>query len=392
MKRGLRYIALTCPHKSSRVEVGQTTHIDDKGKGVVAGVDGTSFVAEGALPGDRVAIVAPRSRRKRRAKRAQVERVLLSSWHRMAPFCSHYATCGGCALQHLSYEEQLLLKQGAVARLLAPYVREGEAQPAILAAPRRVYYRNRVDYTFGAARWFEKHEAMLPVDADRRGAGFHVKGFYDKVVHVEHCFLHESNALRKTVHQWALEHGVPYYNSRTHEGLLRLMTVRTTLSQETMVVLHFAYESEHIAALCKALVAAHPQVTSLYSVLNPSYNDSAPNVEYTLMHGSAAITEQCGSLRLRLYPQVFYQTNSEQAQRLYEVIGAYADVHADETVLDLYCGIGSIGLFVAHAARRVVGVDIVPQSIEAARENARYNNIGNAHFFALSSEDAVVAR
>lgn len=385
--------------------------MDDKGNALVR-VRGLLFTASNALPGDEVKIAsnlfASRASRKdaqRRSKKARAYPLLFSRWKRFAPFCAHYGVCGGCDLQQLSYADQLALKQQHVRQLLVPYADARTEALDIVSAERTMYYRNRVDYTLGASRWMyddpyasapnasEKTSGSASAEGeqqDRRGAGFHVRGFYDKVVHVEHCFLHESNEIRKTIHAWAVGHGAPYYNSRAHSGLLRLATVRSSLLGQTMLcIVHAKSENpREIADLCETLLRAHPEITSLYTAENNGGNDTPDPASFALHAGAPFIEERCAHVRLKIYPQVFYQTNSLQAEKLYETIARFARADEKSRVLDLYCGIGSIGLYCAKDAARVVGVDIVPQSIAAARENAEHNGVHNAQFFALSSEDA----
>ncbi len=345
------------------------------------------------LPRDELYAIVGRSKRRNLVKSAHE---IVSEWKRFMPFCQYHGICGGCSLQYLDYKSQLMLKEKLVKELLSSYEEvQHDEMGGIIGCKDTVYYRNRVDYTFGAVRWLNYEniknrelETTKSTEIDMRGAGFHVKGKYDKVIHLTHCFLHHSNGIRKCIHNWAVQNNIQYYNAREKTGFLRMCTVRTSLTNEIMVIIHIAYEDEIIYDLCTSLRNMHPEISSLYVVVNSGDNDTVQNLPHKHVFGAQCIIERCGHLQLRIYPKVFYQTNSVQAECLYSTIAHMAEFKDDDVILDLYCGIGSIGLYLAKYVKNVVGIDILEESINNAIENASHNGIKNAIFFAVASEHA----
>lgn len=350
------------------------------------------YKVRGAYPGDIVEVEKGRSQRKRTKMQGGIQRILYSPWNRLVPFCPVYHLCGGCSMQELSYEDQLSIKRTHVSKLLAPLLPESinvlEAEVDILAdSEHRYYYRNRVDYTCGARRWLEAGKLSDSPDIAKRGLGFHVKGFYDKVVHIPHCYIHKSNDIRYAIHEWSMQHDIEYYNSRTGEGWMRSITIRNNIEGEYMLVIAVkSYHEQHISSLCDMLSSKFSSIVSIYSAVNPNSNDSLQDVNLKLEYGAPYIVERCGHILLNIHPQVFYQTNSYMAPKLYQCALDFACFSGKEQVLDLYCGVGSIGLFISQHVKRVLGVEMVEQSVQLARENAKLNNIDNVECMVGTAE------
>lgn len=356
----------------------------------LAHVDGAVVFVQFAVPGDIVDIKV--TKKKKNYMEGFILRMVKPSEHRLEPFCSHFSICGGCKWQPLPYEMQLAAKQQQVWDQL---VRIGhldipEISPIIGSDDTR-YYRNKLEFTFSSRRWIFEDEDPETMDwKERSGLGFHVGRFFDKVVDIEHCWLQPSpsNEIRLFIKKYALEHELPFFDIRNHEGLLRNMVVRTTEDGKVMLILVFYHEDvEKRTALLDELIAAFPQISSLYYVINGKMNDSIADQECILYHGDEAVYEHMEGLRFKIGPKSFYQTNTRQAYKLYCVAREFAALSGSETVYDLYTGTGTIAQFVSGKAAKVVGIEYVPEAIEDAKINAAGNGITNCEFFAGDMKD-----
>ncbi len=407
--------------------------VDHKGQGLVS-IDNTIYSVPNTVPGDVITVMQKNTKRKTRKKQLKATKIIRSTYKRFHPFCSHYTYCGGCSRQEFSYADQLQLKsvmvQDIFKQLALPYQYH---MRDIIPCRSNTYYRNKIDYSFSTMRWVYDNEIDDNTDnaLDRRALGFHVKGFYDRVVQLQQCFLHLSNNVRNSIDVWARNNAIPYYNSRHHTGILRTLTVRSSLYRSScalhtmqgndissqrdasmirqcMGILSIAQCNDELLHLLRTYVESfrpQPQHTdtqhtessyekkeidrfdSFYVVVNSKKNDDILDLDMIHLFGNQYIIEQCGHIYLRIYPKVFYQTNSRQAETLYTVINDLIETHTPQRILDVYCGIGSIGLFLAKDAMQVTGIDIVPQSIQAARENAKLNSIKNIDFFCYPAEE-----
>ncbi len=397
------------------------TALDDRGRGRGAyhGPDGRErpIAVTGALPGDLVDVQV--RRKKAGTILAEPLRIVKTDHPRRTPFCRHFGDCGGCTVQDLEYRDQLALKEGIVRAAFTPpelasAIRDGGIQP-ILEAPREQFYRNKLEYSFGAQRWLTEEEVRQGGEiADRRGLGFHAPGRFDRVLNISECYLQPepSGSVRAFLRELSMRENLDFYDAREHRGLLRLLIVRTALTGESMVTIMFGENrTERIELVMTALTEQFSGVTSLNYVVNTSRNDSIFPHEVVSYRGPAFITERCGPNLLRIRPKAFYQTNPEQAVRLYHAALAPEDVHdaiggdapdgeivvggdaplsdrlsSEESAsgrtlaFDLYCGIGSITLLLARAFSRVVGIETVEEAVQAARENADLNGLENAEF------------
>jgi 23S rRNA (uracil1939-C5)-methyltransferase len=243
-----------------------------------------------------------------------------------------------------------------------------------------------MEYTFSNRRFLLPEELHDPgVSSLQRVAGFHAKGLFDKVVDIDICHLQEepTNRLRKAVRDFGLEEDLPFYDIKQHEGWLRNLQLRICTTGEIMANIVLGYEDEpHIRRLADRLVQQFPELTTLLYTINPKWNDSISDLEPRILAGKGYVIEQLEDFRFKIGPQSFFQTNTRQGERLYQVTREYAELSGSETVYDLYCGTGSIGIFVSRRAARIVGVEVVGAAVEDARENATLNGIGHASFFA----------
>ena len=356
----------------------------------LAKVDGAVLFVPFAVPGDIVDVKV--TKKKKNYMEGYILRLVTPSEHRIEPLCSHFGICGGCKWQPLPYPMQLQAKQQQVYDQL---VRIGhldvpEISP-IVPSDETVYYRNKLEFTFSDRRWIyqdEDPDGLSP--AQRCGLGFHVGRFFDKVLDIKHCYLQKdpSNQIRLFIKEYAVSHGLPFFNIREHTGFLRNMFIRSTEAGDIMLIICFYHEdAEARTALLDAVSEAFPQISSLYYVINGKANDSVADQECILYKGDEAIYEHMEGLRFKIGPKSFYQTNTRQAFKLYSVAREFAGLTGEETVYDLYTGTGTIAQFVSSKARKVIGIEYVPEAICDARENALANGITNCEFFAGDMKD-----
>jgi len=362
-----------------------------EGKAVARVEDRVVFVPF-AAPGDIVDVQV--YRKKRSFFEGKVVKIHRESNLRVTPECAHFGLCGGCKWQHLAYETQLHYKQkqvkDAIERIAkVPYK---EFLP-IIGSEKQYYYRNKLEYTFSNRRWLTSLDAPKEEgdSDDLNGLGFHLPGMFDKILDIEHCYLQRdpSNDIRLAIKEYALNHQMSFYNVRNWEGLLRNIIIRTSRNGNLMVIVIFKEESDKNNGLLEFLGNRFPEITSLMFVINDKKNDTINDLEVKLFKGDPYIIEEMvtpgkpdKNLKFKIGPTSFYQTNPEQAQKLYEVAYNFADFKGDELVYDLYTGAGTIASFVAPSVKKVIGVEYVEEAVNDARENMQLNGITNVDFYA----------
>lgn len=314
---------------------------------------------------------------------------------RTEPFCSHFGVCGGCKWQCLSYEEQLKYKQKQVFDNLTRIgkVELPEFRP-ILGSEKTRFYRNKLEFTFSNKRWLTEEEVKQDVKYDQMNAvGFHIPGAFDKVLAIDKCWLQDdiSNQIRNAVRDYAYAHNFPFFDLRTQEGLLRNIMIRTSSTGELMVVLQCKVTDDEgrrkMEEILQFMADSFPQITSLMYVINNKCNDTIGDLDVEVFKGNDHIFEEMEGLRFKVGPKSFYQTNSEQAYNLYKVAREFVGLTGNELVYDLYTGTGTIANFVARQARKVVGIEYVPEAIEDAKVNSALNGIDNTLFYAGDMKD-----
>ncbi len=374
----------------------------------LAKLDGKVIFIEGGVPGDVVDIQL--SKNKKDWAEGRVLRFLSYSPDRVSPFCQHFGVCGGCQWQMLPYEKQLIYKQKQVVDNLQRIgkVSLPEIRP-IMGALETRFYRNKIEYTFGTKEFlpegiFKKQmaekdssfagdsngfEAFGQVNAESGAlpgvAGFHARGFFDKIVDIQACYLQDepTNAIRLEVKRFAIEHDFPFYDIRNHEGFLRNMQVRLCTTGELMVnIVVGEKQDQKISALLDHLLQKFPGITTLLYTINTKKNDSLFDLEPVIYHGKGYVIEMLEDFKFKIGPKSFFQTNTRQAERLYLATREMAELTGSETVYDLYCGTGSIGIFVSRHAKKIVGVELIEAAIADAKENAALNNLSDTAFFA----------
>ena len=361
-----------------------------EGKSICRVDDQVVFIT-GAVPGDVVDIQIT----KKRSNYCEgfVTRFISYSPVRVEPFCKYFGKCGGCKWQFIPYEKQVEYKEREVLNNLRRlgHVELPESLP-ILPSEKNEYYRNKLEFTYSNKRWLTPEELADPEVAKTPGVGFHIPGLFDKVVDITDCHLQAepSNAIRNWTRDYAFANGLTFYDLRERTGLLRNLTIRTASTGDIMVIVAFgADEQDNIKAMLTALKEQFPEVTSLMYVVNTKANDTITDLDINCFAGESYITEQMGDIKFRVGPKSFYQTNSEQAHRLYDVAKEFAGLTGSEVVYDLYTGTGTIANYVARSARKVVGIEYVPEAIEDAKVNSQINDIKNTEFFAGDMKDVL---
>lgn len=357
----------------------------------LAKIDGKVIFIEGAIPGDVVDVLLGKN--KKDWAEGKAIQIKLNSPLRVQPFCTHFGTCGGCQWQMLPYSQQLFYKQKQVTDNLQRIgkVDLPQIQP-IIGCDATTQYRNKMEYTFSNKRFVpdDVFRKMKAAGEDTDAAvfkdvgGFHAKGIFDKVVEIDECFLQAepTNLLRKTVAAFVKENNLLFYDIKHKTGWLRNMLVRMADTGELMVNIVINHEDETARIrLLDHLLATFPAITTLLYTINPKVNDSLYGLEPITYFGKGFIIEKLENFQFKISVKSFFQTNTKQAEKLYQVTRDFAELTGTQTVYDLYCGTGSIGIFVSRHAKKVIGVELVEDAIKDAEENAVLNNIAHAAFF-----------
>ena len=306
---------------------------------------------------------------------------------RVEPVCQHFGACGGCKWQNMKYEKQLFYKNQEVYNNLKRIgkIELPDFEP-ILGSAKQFFYRNKMEFGFSDTRWLTEKEIQSDdTDLNKKPAlGFHIPRMWDKILDIEKCYLQEdpSNAIRNAVREFATEHDMPFFNARNHEGLLRTLMIRTASTGEIMVLLQFFKEDKkQCELLLNFIYTTFPNITSLQYVINGKANDTLYDQDIKLYKGRDYILEEMEGLHFSINAKSFYQTNSDQAHELYKITRDFAGLTDNEVVYDLYTGTGTIAQFVSKKAKKVIGIEAVPEAIGDANENAKRNNITNCEFY-----------
>lgn len=381
----------------------------------IAHIDGKVLFIPFAIPGDIVNVLV--TRKKSGYMEGIIIKLLTPSKDRIEPFCAHYGDCGGCKWQALPYDLQLKLKEQQVVDQLT---RIGKLKfPPILpiiGSEKTAFYRNKLEFTFTDRRWLlpgeDPEKAFSPITMldkadypdgfprslpkgysnvnsrpEGYGLGFHISGYFDKVLDIDYCYLQRepSNEIRKWIKSYAIENNLSFFNLREQVGLLRNIVVRSNSKGDFMVILSATSLGGNPSPIIKLLTELSenfPQIKSLHYVINSKKNDTISDLDVIHFKGDDAIYEEMEGNKFRIGPKSFYQTNSEQAYRLYSIVREFAALTGNELVYDLYTGTGTIAMFLANNAKQVIGIEYVPEAVEDANINAKNNNISNCSFFA----------
>lgn len=369
----------------------EITGVAAEGKSIARIDEMVVFIPFGA-PGDIVDIKL--DRKKRNYAEAHIVNLVKPSERRVEPVCEHFGVCGGCKWQHIPYEDQLMYKRNQVCDALERIakVQLPEINP-ILGSASTLHYRNKLEYTFSNKCWITFEDLRSGKEfPDRNALGFHIPGAFDKVLDIKKCWLQDdlSNEIRLFVRNYALGKGYSFYDLRAQCGLMRTLMVRIASTGEVMLVVVFGEDDkDKIEDVMSAIADKFPQITSLLYVVNLKVNDTIGDQTVVTFSGRDYIEEEMENLKFRIGPKSFYQTNSHQAYELYKVARRMANLSGDELVYDLYTGTGTIANFVAGNAKKVVGIEYVPEAIEDAKLNSKVNGIENTLFYAGDMKDVL---
>jgi 23S rRNA (uracil1939-C5)-methyltransferase len=379
------YFCYVRKHKK-RITIENLAITDYAAQGkAIARHEGKVIFTEGTVPGDVVDVLLTKN--KKDWADAIVLKLVTPSPARVTAFCQHFGVCGGCKWQMLPYEKQLAFKQQEAEQNL---IRIGKVTDAVMlpivGADEQRYYRNKLEFTFSNKRYLTKEEiGNEQIATLQNSLGFHVPRIFDKTINIFECFLMDevNNRIRNSMREIAMENDLPFYDIKEHTGWLRNLIVRYCTTGELMVNLCINYkDEENTKKVLDALLAKVPEITTLLYTINPKWNDSIYDLTPITYFGKGFVTEKLENFEFIISPKSFFQTNTKQAEKLYSVTRDFAQLTGNEIVYDLYCGTGSIGIFVSPLAKKIIGVELIDDAIVDAKKNAINNNIAHAEFFA----------
>ncbi len=347
--------------------------------------EGKVIFTEGTMPGDVVDVFLLKN--KKDWAEAKVTKIVTPSKDRIEPFCKHFGTCGGCKWQMLPYEKQLEFKQQEATQNLLRIgkVTDAEILP-IVGADAQKFYRNKLEFTFSNKKYLTSEEiGNENTDPFQDSLGYHAPRVFDKTLNIFECFLMDdvNNRIRNSVRDIAAENNFSYYDIKAHTGWLRNIILRYTTTGGLMVNLCINYEdAPNTKIILDALLKAVPEITTLLYTVNTKWNDSIYDLTPQVYFGKGFVTEKLENFEFIISPKSFFQTNTKQAEKLYSITRDFAQLTGNEVLYDLYCGTGSIGIFMSPLAKKIIGVELVEDAIEDAKKNAANNNITHAAFFA----------
>jgi len=371
-------------NKNIILENIEVTDYAAEGKSLVRH-DGKVIFVSGAIPGDIVNIQIVKSKKDWAEGRAT--KIVEPASNRLVPFCKHFGVCGGCKWQMLPYEKQLEYKQQEAEQNLKRIgkIDIPEIMP-IIGSEKTTQYRNKLEFTFSNKRYLTNDEIDSEISISPQNAlGYHAPRIFDKIIDIQECFLLDdvNNQIRNTIRDYAKSTELEFYNIRDHTGWLRNIIIRFSTTGELMVNICLNHEDEtQTKEMLDYLLIKVPSITTLLYTINPKWNDTIYDLTPVVYYGKGYIMEKLGALNFMISPKSFFQTNTQQAEKLYSVTKDFAGLTGQEIVYDLYCGTGSIGLFVSEGAKKIIGVEVIEDAIEDAKKNAAINNIHHAEFFA----------
>jgi 23S rRNA (uracil1939-C5)-methyltransferase len=347
--------------------------------------EGKVIFVEGAVPGDVADVLITRNKKDWAEGKAITIKEF--SKERVEPFCIHFGVCGGCKWQMLPYKKQLEYKQQEAAEAFKRIGKLTEISILpIIGSEKTIHYRNKLEFTFSNKKFLTHGQLEdLRNDAWPGGAlGYHVPRLYDKIIDIYECWLMDdvNNIIRNTLRDFSLANKYSYYDIKEHKGWLRNVIIRNSTTGELMVNIVFGYDDKiEREKICNYLLEKVPSITTLLYTINTKLNDTIYDIPTNIVSGEGYIIEKLGDFNFKISPKSFFQTNTKQAERLYNLVKDFAALNGNEIIYDLYCGTGSIGIFLSNDAKKIIGVDVIEDAINDAKENAMLNNINHASFF-----------
>lgn len=379
--------------RRSRTRTVQNLKIEkiaSEGKGLGRDEDGKVIFVDYALPGDVVNTFVYKS--KKDVGIGRIDELISPSELRIDSFCEHFQVCGGCRWQHVSYDNQLAFKHNTVVEAFERIAKVPHPTvPEVIGSENTTEYRNKLEFTFSNSRWLTNQQIQSGKEFDKEHAlGFHIPTFFDKIVDINKCYLQNDfvNTIRNTIREYTIEQNYSYFDIRNHHGLMRNLIVRnSTLGEWMVIVCFYEPDEERILQLMTFLKDRFPEITSLNYIINQKPNDSIFDQEVICFSGTETILEKLDHCQFKIGPKSFFQPNPKQAEKLYRLTEEYAELTGNEVVYDLFTGTGTIANYVAHKAKKVVGIEIIPEAIEDAKINAKLNQNENCEFIAGKVED-----
>ena len=368
--------------KNIIVQKQKLTGLGSLGKGFVKTDDKKIIFTKYGVPGD---IVDINIKKKRTSYlEGDIVKIHKQSKIRVKPKCSHFKLCGGCNWQNIIYDYQLKYKNEQVRQNLTRIgkIKVDKVLP-IVKSDKQYYYRNKMEYSFSNSRWITNEEINRQKEIKNKNAlGFHKSGMWSKIIDIDKCYLQEniSNKIRNFTKDHSLSLGISFYDLRKQSGDLRNLMIKTTKNKEIMVFFQIFKVSDIIIKLFENIILQFPEITCLQYVINKKKNDTIYDLEPVYFHGKKYITETIGRYHFRISAKSFFQTNSFQVEKLYNIVKRFANLSGSEIVYDLYCGTGSISIFLSSYAKKIIGIEVINDAVIAARENAKINNINNSTF------------
>ena len=334
------------------------------------------------VPGD---IVDIQVRKKRKSYiEGEIIKIHSRSDKRTKPKCSYFKICGGCSWQNMKYENQLIYKNNEVLNNLS---RIGKVIPEkilpIIKSEKKYYYRNKMEFSFSNSRWITNDEIKSDkIIDDKNALGFHKSGMWSKVINIDKCYLQTniSNKIRNFIRLKSLELGLEFFDLKKQFGDIRTLMIRTTSINNIMILIQFYKKSKKIFKLFSEIEAEFPEISSIMYVINNKRNDTIYDLKVQCFNGTDFINEKIGNLSFKISAKSFFQTNSFQTTKLYNIVKKFASLQGEEIIYDLYCGIGTISLFLANSAKKVIGIETVKEAVDSAKINAKNNKITNTIF------------
>ena len=334
------------------------------------------------VPGD---IVDIQVRKKRKSYiEGEIIKIHSHSDKRTEPKCSYFKLCGGCSWQNMKYEDQLIYKNNEVLNNLS---RIGKITPEkilpIIKSEKKYYYRNKMEFSFSNSRWITNDEIKSDkIINDKNALGFHKSGMWSKVINIDKCYLQTniSNKIRNFIRIKSIELGLEFFDLKKQFGDIRTLMIRTTSINNIMILIQFYKKSKKIFKLLSEIEAEFPEISSIMYVINNKRNDTIYDLKVQCFNGTDFINEKIGNLSFKISAKSFFQTNSFQTTKLYNIVKKFASLQGGEIIYDLYCGIGTISLFLANSAKKVIGIETIKEAVDSAKINAKNNKITNTIF------------
>ncbi len=361
----------------------EVVDIADKGKTVAKSKSGRTVFLENAVPGDIVDVIV--NKKRKGTFFGKILKFNTKSIKRVEPVCEHFGICGGCKWQNMDYNSQLFYKERRVHESL---YRIGKIKPKkilpIIASKKIYYYRNKMEFSFSNNRWLTESEINSKKKFSKEGLGLHKKGRWDKIVDIKKCHLQDniSNNIRNEIKRFAIEKRINFFDPYKNKGLLRNLIIKTTSTKNIMVLVQFGYQSDFIYKVLNFLKNSFKNINSILYVINLKSNDSIYDQNINLFHGKDYIIEKMCGLSFKISAKTFFQTNSTQAKKLFDLVKKFLEPNKNDILYDLYTGIGTIGQILSKYVEKVIGIDIVEDSIKYATENSKLNNLSNTKYFA----------